>query len=539
MAGHHHLPFERQPQLFGALPLQYRAGTSVSTTKSPPTWSPEHAHNTDYPYTLTEYERDVRRWQAATEVAESRQGPLLSLAVGGAARSIADELPTELLKTGGLADLGDGRGQIMRSGVDLLLHALHRRFPSNQEATMIRAGLELLSFTPRRQETIDAVLLRFDRLLSRADDLANLQISWAFRSWILFSVLRLTAKKWSELLEKLGHRFPRNEGEYRQLEQMLQRETVLNETLTTLSHLQHNHQMPWTERNRLEGQRYWLDEGDPASWQEGDAYWSGADTYSPEGGTYYGDDNDADYEEMDSEATDEAQWNEENLLDPYGDDRLQQEQSKGLNPAYVASCYWAARRAIRRFRAASGKFQRRGARRFHKKGKGKGKGKGKYKKGKQSPFIAGAFYDENESGDYGYPAYPSGDNYGDYDTYDAYETYYKGQGKRKGKDKDKNKKGAGPLGASLACPATTDSMKKRGNCHICGQPGHWKAECPHKKSFLVSAETKGGADQADYTGHFHTVDNLPGQSGPFLSTEDAVNEEDEIILHVHPQTMST
>eukprot|EP00971_Amphidinium_carterae_P338489 6475850-Amphidinium_carterae.2 len=268
MAGpHHHLQFERQPQLFGALPLQYRAGTSVSTTKSPPTWSPEHAHNADYPYTLAEYERDARRWQAATEVSEARQGPLLSLAVGGAARSIADELPVEFLKSGpgGVADLGDGRGVQQRSGVDLLLHALHRRFPSNQEASMIRAGLELLSFTPRRQETIEAVLLRFDRLLTRADDLANLQISWAFRSWILFSVLRLSAKRWAELLERLGHRFPRNEQQYRQLELMLQRETVLHETLSTLSHLQHGQeqQTPWTDnRNRLEGQRYWMEEGD-------------------------------------------------------------------------------------------------------------------------------------------------------------------------------------------------------------------------------------------------------------------------------------
>eukprot|EP00971_Amphidinium_carterae_P319908 6358921-Amphidinium_carterae.1 len=44
---------------------------------------------------------------------------------------------------------------------------------------MIRAGLELLSFAPRRQETIEAVLLRFDRLLTRADQMANLQISWS------------------------------------------------------------------------------------------------------------------------------------------------------------------------------------------------------------------------------------------------------------------------------------------------------------------------------------------------------------------------
>eukprot|EP00971_Amphidinium_carterae_P131533 2604705-Amphidinium_carterae.1 len=77
--------YERQPQLFGARPLQYRQGTSVATTKQPPTWSPEMAIDPIYPYVLTEWVRDVERWMGATEVAEE------TLSVGSAARTIADQ----------------------------------------------------------------------------------------------------------------------------------------------------------------------------------------------------------------------------------------------------------------------------------------------------------------------------------------------------------------------------------------------------------------------------------------------------------------
>lgn len=79
---------EERPHIFGANALHYRQGTAVANTETPPTWSPEMAHDTRYPYTLAEYLRDVSRWMAATKVSADRQGPLLALAIGGAARQI-------------------------------------------------------------------------------------------------------------------------------------------------------------------------------------------------------------------------------------------------------------------------------------------------------------------------------------------------------------------------------------------------------------------------------------------------------------------
>eukprot|EP00971_Amphidinium_carterae_P104400 2067457-Amphidinium_carterae.1 len=82
----------------------------------------------------------------------------------------------------------------------------------------------------------------------------------------------------------------------------------------------------------------------------------------------------------------------------------------------------------------------------------------------------------------------------------------------------------------MSCPTTLHQSslnKKCGNCHICGQPGHWIAECPHKKSFVTTSQD--GSTWTDHMGHFHTVTtNMPGQTGSFLAVN-AENEEDEVI----------
>ena len=100
---------EAQPHLFGAQALHWRQGGSVCNTDTPPVWCPEMAHDPHYPYSLREYTKEVGRWLAATKVAEHRQGPLLSLAIGGAGRTIADQVEDLALINGGDLDLDDGQ----------------------------------------------------------------------------------------------------------------------------------------------------------------------------------------------------------------------------------------------------------------------------------------------------------------------------------------------------------------------------------------------------------------------------------------------
>ena len=196
---------EALPHLFGANALQYRQGTAVANADTPPTWAPEMASEGAFPYTLSEWQRDVGRWLRATKASEQRVGPLLSLAVGGAARVVVDELEPDLLAHGADLDLGSGRRHY--NGVELIFHVLQRKFPENLEARMLRTGFEFFSFTPRRSENLQTLLLRFDTMSQRAEELSEIGISWLFKSWMLMSLLRLSPSKWSEYLKDMGHRF--------------------------------------------------------------------------------------------------------------------------------------------------------------------------------------------------------------------------------------------------------------------------------------------------------------------------------------------
>ena len=61
-----------RPHIYGAQALHYRQGSAMGKTEIPPTWSPEMAHDAAYPYTLTEYLRDVARWVSLTEISTER-----------------------------------------------------------------------------------------------------------------------------------------------------------------------------------------------------------------------------------------------------------------------------------------------------------------------------------------------------------------------------------------------------------------------------------------------------------------------------------
>lgn len=221
----------QQPHIYGAAAQHYRQGTAVANAETPPSWSPEMAHDPRYPYTLVEYQRDVSRWLSATKVNQERQGALLALAIGGAARTVVDDIPDDLLCSGGQADLGDGLGTVHRTGPQLLFHALYRKFPVSMEANMLRAGLEFFAFTPLAAENAQLMFLRFDTMLDRANSQAELGISFPFRTWMLLSLLRLPPKKWSEYLKDLGHRLPRNEQEYQHLQSAIVRENTLEQNV--------------------------------------------------------------------------------------------------------------------------------------------------------------------------------------------------------------------------------------------------------------------------------------------------------------------
>ena len=120
------------------------------------------AYNREYAYNLEEWIRDLRRWMAATKLSANRQGPLVSLAVGGAARICLEDMDEEILINGAHADFDDGQGLRQRTGVECIIRVLRLQFPEHQEANMLKAGLDIFSFCHRPREVYEVLIMRFN-----------------------------------------------------------------------------------------------------------------------------------------------------------------------------------------------------------------------------------------------------------------------------------------------------------------------------------------------------------------------------------------
>ena len=364
---------ERQPHLFGAAPFTYRQGTATANSDTPPAWTPEMMHCVDYPYYLEEWEQDVLRWIGATRADPHRHGNLLALATGAGARVVTDHLPVDLLAGGRVGDFGDGLGNIHRTGCAWLIFSLKQKFPTDFEALMLRTGMEFFNFTPRRQEHLAELFLRFDMMLDKANRLANLGISYPFRTWMILSVLRTPPKKWAELLKEIGRRFPRDQAEYTTIQQILTRDHAIETNVASLQTRSSgagatgtylalgdaeplplylalggagaNPLAPTFHTNQSQGSPSGMWNSGPTS-QSNDSniIWTLFDLEDGKDGAS-------------SWASDEEYWNREDREDPWPQERIDAEvRASAEDPMHKTNCFWQMRKATRRFRAASGKF---------------------------------------------------------------------------------------------------------------------------------------------------------------------------------------
>ena len=67
---------------------------------------------------------------------------IVALAIGGAARVIVDPIDGQALRDGVVADFHDRRGNVDHSGAELVFRVLEQHFPPDEEAQMLRAGLD-------------------------------------------------------------------------------------------------------------------------------------------------------------------------------------------------------------------------------------------------------------------------------------------------------------------------------------------------------------------------------------------------------------
>ena len=71
-------------------------------------------------------------------------------------------------------------------------------------------------------------------MLDKANQLANWNISYPFRAWMVLVLLRLPPRKWAEHLKEMGHRFPNTADEYRRMQEGIVREKTLETEVGTL-----------------------------------------------------------------------------------------------------------------------------------------------------------------------------------------------------------------------------------------------------------------------------------------------------------------
>ena len=241
---------------------------------------------------------------------------------------------------------------------------LEHKFPVHEDARMLRIGLDFFNFTLRRDERPEVWFQRFDSMLEDANRMAGLGLNVTFPSWTLLSLLQLTPRKWSDLLKELGHRLPREQHEYVQLQRDILRERILENSVFEF-------RGGGGRRNAPGSRHYFIDAevaprplymclGDPRGSEHpsgvGPASSTGigsplADQVDVYDGQWLLDDGgDAGIEcSIDTEQLDYE--NQRDLISPEEMRELQ-----ASDPDRVASLYWIARKAVRRYRAATGRF---------------------------------------------------------------------------------------------------------------------------------------------------------------------------------------
>ena len=246
----------------------------------------------------------------------------------------------------------DGR---QYTGVEILCRELIMNFPGNDAAIMIRTGLELFPFAPRPSQTIWEVFARFDRQVAAADKYIGTQFTYKFNAWMLMSVFRLPAKKWSEFLKDNNRKMPSDLSSYQKLRDNLHREKLLEETLFQASHGGNRGQYAVLQDD-YEPTPLFMCLGNPIADHECSSISSSSFAFPTSKGM-----EDVEYEAVlfsDDSSSDEEQWAHggHDFANPWIADQLAHGRQCGQDPSYLADLHWQARKLIRRYQAAKGKF---------------------------------------------------------------------------------------------------------------------------------------------------------------------------------------
>ena len=186
-------------------PREPFGGLGTSTHKTPPAWGPERAHV----YPFSQYVKDVMLWSIATDMDIMRQGPAVAMQMTGAAKLRISQI---LEMDNGLLMLQRGNGEM--TGLMLLLQNIGEKFAPLEVELSTRAMNDMMTFKRHNNESIDALLTRFEMVRTRAMTRGGMGMTYEGLTWILMRSVGLNADQWDRCLDQLQGRMPTNDYEF-------------------------------------------------------------------------------------------------------------------------------------------------------------------------------------------------------------------------------------------------------------------------------------------------------------------------------------
>ena len=188
-------------------------GGGQGSMRLPPRWEP----NMENTLPFRSWMQDLMLWTICTDMNAPQQCAAIISQLGGAARELARSLtPNEVFNGGQI-------NGVMLDPVSYLLHGLQQRFAPLDEENRLRAAQDLLSFTRRRNETVDTLLSRFEITRQRAQAEGGGHMPVETAALLLLRACGVSAEQFQTLTQPFGLRLPRTEAELAQMSHHLRR----------------------------------------------------------------------------------------------------------------------------------------------------------------------------------------------------------------------------------------------------------------------------------------------------------------------------
>ena len=144
--------------------------------------------------------RRPQAWEQSTDLAQRQHGLAIVLQLTGLPKEIARKVPLHQLAEGAYLDFNDGMGQVWRSGVDLLIHGLTKKFAPLQVESAIGSMTKLVAFRRHPGEQIDRAIARFDLLRHKTVHLGQFSLGTPNLAWMLLNALNIPPNQWAQFL---------------------------------------------------------------------------------------------------------------------------------------------------------------------------------------------------------------------------------------------------------------------------------------------------------------------------------------------------